>query len=377
MYDPGKTAPYDTISQGAYTYLDAAFNTGDIAHKLTIGGSWDSYREEKYVNSYVYDDNYPTPTRLTVDQLLGLAAPNFSSDYGTRYRASHATDKNVMIGDDIRFNERWSALVGFNHATLETRAYGTNGRLSSRYESSAVTPTVSLIYKPIQPLTTYVSYMESLEAGGTVPNDAVLYNNPGAILDAVISKQYEVGAKYALSSDLLLSSALFRIEKGNSYNEIGSDGKITVNQDGLQVHQGLELTVSGKLMERLNISAGGTLMDLDIEKATNPALQGKKPIGSSPVLGKVSLQYTVPGIEGLVASGGAYYSGKKYKDSANLQEIEGYTIFDLGASYRTQLAGRSTVFNVYVSNVTNKNYWSSYWQLGLPRSIAFSVKHDL
>jgi iron complex outermembrane receptor protein len=117
-------------------------------------------------------------------------------------------------------------------------------------------------------------------------------------------------------------------------------------------------------------------MDLGIDKATNPALKGKKPIGSSSTLAKASLQYAVPGIDGLVLSGGIYYSGKKYKDSANLQKIDGYTLFDLGASYRTRLANRPTVFNLYVSNVTNKNYWSSYWQLGLPRTISFSLKTE-
>lgn len=381
MYAPNQATPYDTISQGAYTYLDAVFKTGSIAHKLTVGGSWDSYREDKHVNSYLSPITssgtpYPTPVNLSTGQLHNLAAPNYSTDYGPRYKASQATNKNVVIGDDITFTDRLSALLGINHATLETRSYSTSGQLSSSYKSSALTPTVSLIYKPIPSLTTYASYMESLESGGVVPNDPTLYNNPGAILDAVISKQYEIGAKYALSPDLLLTSALFRIEKANTYNETGSNGKTTINRDGLQIHQGLELTLAGKLTERLNLSAGGTVMDLSIDKATSPALEGKKPVGSSPVLAKVSLQYAVPGLDGLVVSGGAYYSGKKYKDSANQQEIDGYTVFDLGASYRTRLAGQPTVFNLYVSNVTGKDYWSSYWQLGLPRSIAFSVKSE-
>lgn len=381
MYAPGKTAPYDTISQGAYTYLDAAFKTGDVSHKLTFGGSWDTYKEDKHVNSYVSgtDSNgapYQTPTNLTTEQLLNLASPNFGSDYGPRYKATQATNRNVMLGDDITFTDQLSALVGVNYATLETRTYATSGQLSSGYEDSALTPTVSLIYKPVERLTTYVSYMESLEAGSIVPNDPALYTNPGTVLDAMVSKQYEIGAKYALSPDLLLSSALFRIEKANNYNETGSDGRITVNQDGLQVHQGLELTLAGRLTKRLNVSAGATVMDLGIEKATNPALEGKKPVGSSPVLIKTSLQYAVPGVDGLVLSGGAYYSGKKYQDSANLKKIDGYTVFDLGASYRTQLAGRNTVFNLYVSNLTNEDYWSSSNQLGLPRSIALSVKTE-
>lgn len=379
MYDPSLAAPYDTTSQGAYAYLDAAFKTGAIGHKLTFGGSWDTYREDKHVNSYVDatasdGSPYVTPVGLSTQELLDLPSPVFSTDYGPRYKASQSSNQNLVLGDDIRFGDQWSALVGVNYAKLVTRSYATTGELSSRYEDSAVTPSVSIVYKPTPQLTTYLSYMESLESGGTVPDDPVLYTNPGAILEAIISKQYEVGAKFSLSPNLLLTSALFRIEKGNSYTETGADGRMTVNQDGLQVHQGLELTLAGQLTERLSLSAGGTVMDLGIEKATNPDLKGKKPIGSSPVLAKLALQYAVPGVEGLSVSGGAYYSGKKYKDSANLQPIDGYTLFDLGLSYRTRFAGRPTSFNVFVSNLTNKDYWSSYWQLGLPRTVAFSVR---
>ncbi len=382
MYAPNATTPYDTISQGAFTYLDVAFATGGIAHKLTLGGSWDTYKEEKHFNNWTSPTTssgapYPTPANLTVDQLLDLPAPRYDADYGPRYKASEATNGNVVIGDDIAFTDKLSALVGVNYATLETSAYSNAGVRTSNYEDSALTPTVSLIYKPLTQLTTYVSYMESLESGGIVPNDPTLYNNPGATLDAIISKQYEIGAKYAVSPNLLLTSALFRIEKANSYNEMAANGKTTVNQDGLQVHQGLEVTLAGNLTDALSISAGGTVMDLGIEKATNPALKGKEPIGSSSVLAKLSLEYAIPGIDGASVSAGAYHSGDKYKDSANLQEIDGYTIYDLGAAYRTEIAGKPTTFNVYVSNLTDEDYWSSYWQLGLPRNVAFSIRSEL
>lgn len=130
------------------------------------------------------------------------------------------------------------------------------------------------------------------------------------------------------------------------------------------------------MTDHLRIVAGGTLMDLSIEKATNAALKGKKPIGSSPVLAKVSAEYSIPGVDGLVLSGGAYYSGIKYQDAANNNRIDGYTLFDAGIRYRTEALGQPTTFNLYVSNLTNKDYWSSYWQLGLPRTIAFSARTE-
>jgi iron complex outermembrane receptor protein len=382
-YNISKTFPYDTISQGAYTYLDVAVDTGPIAHKLTIGGSWDTYKEVRHVVGNVpgtYADGitpYPAGSGLTLDELLNMQTPRFDGDPGPLYKASSSNNFNAIVGDDITFTDTLSALVGFNYSTIRTRSYSipSVNKAPTGYRKSALTPTVSLIYKPVPALTTYASYMEAMEAGTIVPNDETIYTNPGEVMDPIISRQFEVGAKYAFSGRLLLTSALFRIEKANSYSETGSDNMVTVRQDGRQVHQGVELTVDGQVTDNLRIVAGGTWMDLGIEKST-PALRGKKPIGSSALMAKASLEYTIPAADGLVLSGGAYYSGSKYQDAANANRIDGYTLFDAGIRYRTEALGRPTTFNLYVSNLTNKDYWSSYWQLGLPRTIAFSARTE-
>jgi iron complex outermembrane receptor protein len=381
MYSPSKQSPYDTVSQGAYAYLDAGFATGGIEHKLTLGGSWDTFKEVRHTVGNIPPLNangtaYAIPTRLTVDQLLNLPRPTYTTNIGPRYTANRATNTNAVIGDDVTFSDQFSALIGANYSTIESRAFSTAGLQTSGYKKSALTPTVSLIFKPVPKLTTYVSYMEGLEAGTIVPNDPVLYTNPGVVLDPVISRQYEIGAKYAFSDNLLLTSALFRIEKANSYNEIGSDGRITINQDGRQVHQGLEVTLTGKVTDNLSLVVGGTVMDLKIAKATNAALRGKKPIGASPVMLKASLDYELPWVEGLSLSGGVYHSGVKYQDALNLNKIAGYTIFDAGIRYRTEALGRPVTLNLYASNLTDADYWSSYWQLGMPRNIAFSVRTE-
>ncbi len=69
MYAPGKTPPFDTESQGAYTYLDAAFNTGAVKHKLTVGGSWDTFKEVLHINSYIIFDLGLRYTTEVLDRL--------------------------------------------------------------------------------------------------------------------------------------------------------------------------------------------------------------------------------------------------------------------------------------------------------------------
>ncbi|MFU8928093.1 TonB-dependent receptor, partial [Acinetobacter puyangensis] len=300
---------------------------------------------------------------------------NSSWDYGKKYKSSKSKNSNIIIGDDITFSKYFSALFGLNYTTVKTENLNTSGDTESKYDKSKLTPTVSLLFKPYEDLTTYVTYMEGLTKGDTVPNEPE-YNEPGKVLNPSVSKQYEVGAKYTISESLFLSSALFRIEKANSYEERTSNGKITLNQDGLQIHQGLELIATGKITDDLTVMAGGTLMDVEVDKTDNPSLKGKEPTGVSNILGKIYTEYKIPMLEGLTFTTGIYHSGSKYQDNLNKNKIDAYTIYDAGLRYKTEINKFPTTWNLNIINLTNKNYWATTWQLGIPRTVAFSVKTE-
>ncbi|MCG3679695.1 TonB-dependent siderophore receptor [Aliarcobacter butzleri] len=372
-----KSAPSWNIAQGAYTYLDSEFNTGSVKHKLTFGASGDILDVKRYENNSMSGGNslfYSNPNNLmNWDKPLALTN---GWDYGKKYKSSKSTNSNIILGDDITFNEYFSALVGLNFTTVETENYNLSGNTTSKYDKSELTPTVSLIFKPFEDLTTYVTYMEGLSKGSTVPDNAIEYNEPGKILDPYISYQYEVGAKYAVNESLLLSSALFRIEKANTFNERTSNGKITVNQDGLQIHQGLELVATGKITDNLTIMAGGTLMDVEVDKATNKQQEGKKPTGVSSILAKLYAEYNIPMVQGLTLTGGAYHSGSKYQDSFNKNKIDGYTIYDAGIRYKTKIDKYPTTFNLNVANLTDEDYWATTYSLGIPTTVAVSMKME-
>ncbi|MFW2378459.1 TonB-dependent siderophore receptor [Aliarcobacter butzleri] len=371
-----KKAPSWNIAQGAYAYLDSEFNTSNIKHKLTFGASGDILDVKQYENGYLSGGN--SPIYDNISDLSSWAKPtSFSSDwdYGKKYKSSKSTNSNIIIGDDITFSENWSVLAGLNYTTVETKNFTVLGNTESKYDKSELTPTVSFLFKPFEDLTTYITYMEGLTKGDTVPNEPE-YDEPGKVLDPSISKQYEVGAKYAVNESLLLSSALFRIEKANSYEERTSNGKITLNQDGLQIHQGLELIATGKITDDLTVMAGGTLMDVEVDKTDNPLLKGKEPTGVSTLLAKLYTEYNIPFVSGLTLTGGAYHSGSKYQDALNKNKIDGYTIYDAGLRYKTKLDKYPTTFNLNIANLTNEDYWATTWQLGIPRTVAFSMKME-
>ncbi|MCG3690315.1 TonB-dependent receptor [Aliarcobacter butzleri] len=350
-------------------YLDSKFETFGVNHLLTTGYS-ETYMKYKRDRNWNAGGGYWL-TGKTLEEIKNTIIPANPNPHGGRVANWKTQYKNILIGDDIVFNDQWSALVGANYATAISTSYD-NGVKDSKYDKSELTPTLSLMYKPFEDLTTYITYIESLEAGEPVGED---YKNEGEILDPYKSKQYEVGAKYSLNENILLTSALFRIEKSNSY-EVDTTPKPTLTQDGEQIHQGMELTVTGKVTDDLTLFGGGTLMDIKVEKADNPAIEGKKPTNAASKMAKLYAEYNLPFISGLTVTAGAYYTGEKYGNRLNTDKIPSYTLYDAGLRYKTKLDKYPTTFLLNVSNLTGEDYWASSNYLGDPRSVAVSMKME-
>ncbi|HRO25488.1 MAG TPA: TonB-dependent receptor, partial [Promineifilum sp.] len=140
-----------------YLYLDYSANILGARNKLTVGYA-----------GYDYDQFVGTATRTT-PLTLGTTAmgtrvtypkPEFtmtmdkSRDYFLRYRT-------YTVGDELNIG-KWSVLVGLSHASM--KAYTGDG--SYKYDEGKTSPSGSLIYKPYDWLSTYVSYTEALDIGG-------------------------------------------------------------------------------------------------------------------------------------------------------------------------------------------------------------------
>jgi iron complex outermembrane recepter protein len=361
----------DIKNYGANIYLDSNFDTLSLNHNLTMGYSTNI---SKRFRSSDHAISQNLSNDIYIKDIKNLSEPDWSSlkKIGTTSRIpfSKIQYNNILIGDDIVLNEQWSALVGVNYASV----IDTNYRSNTKYDKSELTPTFSIIYKPFEKLTTYTTYIESLEAGNIVGST---YQNEGDILDPYKSKQYEIGAKYSLLDErILLTSALFRIEKANSYEDTTRTLKPILTQDGEQIHQGIELGITGKVTDNLTVIAGGTLMDLSVEKVNNPTLEGEKPTNAATKMAKLYAEYEISQVSGLAITGGAYYTGEKYGDSSNTDKLPSYTLYDLGTRYKTKLDKYPTTFNLNIQNLTDEVYWTRNNMLGDSRTVALSMKME-
>jgi iron complex outermembrane receptor protein len=251
------------------------------------------------------------------------------------------------------------------------------------YTQGQASPSASIIYKPLPKLSLYGSYIQGLAAGGTAPDTFSFNNvtkavtNAGDQLGPSVNNQYEVGAKGTFG-DLYLTAALFRIEK---VNEETDPSDFVYKKSGQEVHQGLELTATGKLTDDLTVVGGLTWLQARIDQSKAiPADDGKIPFGVPEQEARLYLEYAIPGIQNLILSFGANYFGRRPVDTLNTGFIPDVTTFDAGLRYEPELWGRRTSFDLTVSNLFDKNYWGSvsdYGEgllLGSPRIISFSAR---
>ncbi|MGE4444785.1 MAG: TonB-dependent siderophore receptor [Candidatus Altimarinota bacterium] len=358
----------DLNAYGFYTFLDFNFNTFNINHQLTLG----IQKSDSYMNRSYYDSNNSNKIILNG---LEFSQPKYNNEplsaplKSTSNDINHLTSTNFTIGDSIEFNSQWSLLIGASHVELEYK--------DTNYNKSAITPSISLVYKPIESLSLYSSYMESLEVGGKAGDTYGGFDviNAQAIMDPLMSEQIEMGAKLTLG-DTLLTAALFEIDKGLEYYDLSDVTKPKYVQDGRQVHRGFEFTAMGKITDKLTTMAGFTLLDPQVkENKQNPLLEGKRPTNVADKFVKLYLEYTPIESMDLAFNTGLNYTGSFYGDTMNTDKMPSYTLVNIGTRYTTkEILEYPLTFRVNVNNLMDKEYWVNSNYLGDRRTIHASVQ---
>jgi iron complex outermembrane receptor protein len=360
-------------SGGGYLYVDRKINTFGIQHKLTFGTNLNGY------GNYYSSDYSSSITAIypTIGAAMN-AAPFVLPPVGLtpKYLQSDFMNTNIVLGDDITLNRYFSLLVGVNRSTLVTHSYANTGAVTAGYDKSAVTPTASLIFKPTSNVSLYGTYIESLESGGIVSlTSNPPYTNAGELLPPTISKQVEVGAKAEVGG-VFLTLAAFQIDKTNLYDVANSDGTLTRNQDGREIHKGIELTATGKVTDDLTIVSGGTYLETEITKTNNAAILGKEAVGVPTWRWSLYGEYRLPFLQTLFLTGGVSYVGSSYLDAVNTLVIPSYAVGDVGLRYETSVNGTPVILRMNVQNVADNHYWqnaSAILLLGAPRTYTFSA----
>ncbi|MCU1793569.1 TonB-dependent receptor [Pectobacterium polaris] len=266
-------------------------------------------------------------------------------------KSGRTSQQAITVGDTITFNDRWSAMGVVSQSWITSRNFNTG----VVQRATGTSPTVSLMYKPVPNVMTYVAYADSLEKGSTAPakDSGNLVINAGQTLKPYRSTQYEAGVKSQWDG-MNLNAALFRLERPFAYV---SDN--VFKEQGNQVNTGLELMADGEVLSGLHLYGSMTLLDPKLEDTKDSATRNQRVVGVPKIQANLLTEYSHPSAPNLVYIANLHYTGKRAANDTNTTWAGSYFTLDLGTRYGFKLYDKPAAFRVALNNVTNERYWAS------------------
>ena len=340
------------------------FATGPFSHQLSIGASSHRFK-------YSYDDYFygTLPNTTNIYNPVRFANPNVAT--GANYLVYRKDERGVFVNDAMSFGEAWKLHVGGRYTQRDTQTYNVDGSRDVHYDKSVFTPSVALLFKPQRNITTYVSYIEGLEDGGTAPNIA---SNRLQQLQPLTSKQWETGLKLQLNQRLSAEAAIFKIERPAEF--INTSGAFV--QSGGRVHKGLELSLTGKATQEWTVFASALLLDAKFEETGDASTKGQRPTDTPAYRYAMATEYAPLALHNWTFIGNWSRTGARPTNDNNTSEFaDSYNLFGIGARYDTLLKNTPTTVRFYIDNILDKRYWAnvSYGALipGAPRTAMASI----
>ena len=345
------------------------FDTGILTHDVSFGASWQRFDNfEDYQGSLPGSFNGQTPISGigNIYRPRTLVGGTIDAYAHSIYKSYFISQKAIFASDTIGW-KNISLLIGARLNKFEQVSYLNTGSQDKSYDTTPLTPTIALRYKPDSETTFYVSYVQALERGSIAD---ITTKNFGETFGPKRSNQYEIGFK----TDRRVwsgSAAAFRIEQDIGYL---TSANIFV-QDGRARYQGIEASATVRPTSTLSVTAQGMYLDTRFVKAAAGVVGSRVP-GAARYQGSLLAQYRP--ISDLKFIGGLTYVGPSKFEPTTDRMVPGYTTIDGSATYTVHVPTPVTL-NISVKNLTNKKYWTvlaadfSAIQAAPPRTVVASA----
>ncbi|MDP3745914.1 MAG: TonB-dependent siderophore receptor [Phenylobacterium sp.] len=247
--------------------------TGSIRHTVLFGAEFGVQETDNFRNTAYFNG---TATSI----LVPFANPTISgANIVFRQSASdadnHVTAKvaAVYIQDQIELSPQFQIIAGLRYDSFDLEFENhRNGDQLSRTDDM-VSPRLGLVYKPIEAVSLYASYSKSfLPSSG---DQFASLTATSRTLEPEAFENYEVGLKWNLLPDLILTAAAYQLDRDNTTARDPNNPALTV-QTGSQRTNGFELGVNGRINEVWEIVGGYAWQEAEITSATTAAPAGRR-----------------------------------------------------------------------------------------------------
>jgi catecholate siderophore receptor len=302
------------------TDLIARFNTGKVEHALVTGA--DFTRE-----------NNTRDTRTAPNMLTTLLNPNPDDVFTGPITLSPITgdvtanSQAVYLFDTAKLGKQWELNGGLRWDRFAADGITTTGVPVSRVDRM-LSVRAGAVFKPLPQGAIYASYGTSMNPS----LEGLSYNTANTVIDPEKTYTIEAGSKWDfLSGRMLVSGAVFRVEKQNARTPGVLPGDPPQVLQGKQRVDGVELSVEGNLTRAWQVLAGYTFLDSKTVDSNVPAEIGKELVNTAPNSFNVWSTYRLP--SGFHFGGGARFVDRRFGNTINTRRVDAYWTFDAMASY--------------------------------------------
>lgn len=308
------------------TDLLGNFFTGSIEHNLLLGVD---LRRETSVGTQrrlpagltpdinVFDPTYDVIDRPSLEDLTDEVRNN-----------NDRTDAlGVLLQDQISLTDNLIIVLSGRFDAIAQDNLNILSSITSEQDVSAFTPTVGIVYQPIEPISLYANFARSFQPNFGVGAD-------GEFLEPERGTQYEIGVRAELNERLVASLAAYEITKTNvaTLDPDNPDFSIGI---GEQRSRGIDLNVAGEILPGWNVIASYGLIDAEVTES-NDLPEGSRvqnvPRNTASLWTTYELQRG--DLQGLGVGLGLFFVDERAGDFSDTFDLPSYLRTDAAVFYR-------------------------------------------
>ncbi len=277
---------------------------------------------------------------------------------------SQATSLGFVAQDVVSWTSWLDTFLGIRYSTTETISG------DETTNSNAFTPLGGVVISPVKNINVFASYTNS-----AYPRTGTRVDANGNALGNERFDQLEAGIKTSWYDDRLrFNATYFKINNKNINLPVYDENFVATGffeKGGNDQRQGIEVELTGRILENLTAVAGYSYIDAQYKEHTS-FVYGSSPLNTPKHTANVYLDYKfVNVLKGLSIGGGAYYTGERpindWSAGAVSHEgivpnqkpfdVEAYTLVNLQAAYKFNKHWNARLL---LNNVFNEIGYNAY-----------------
>ena len=261
-----------TKRRNVFNQTDITFtaSTGSIRHNLLAGAEVGRQLTDNFRNTGFFNN---TATSI----LAPLSNPTITTPVTFRQNATDANNHiktnlaATYVQDQIEINRYLQVVTGVRFDYFDLQFHNNRNGQELRRVDRLVSPRAGVIVKPVTDLSIYANYGVAY-----LPSSGDQFSSLTTITQQVKPEKfnnYELGAKWDIRRDLLLTTAVYRQDRTNTRATDPND-PARILQTGSQRTNGYEIGLNGRVTSKWSMAGGYAYQDAFISSATVSAAKG-------------------------------------------------------------------------------------------------------